>query len=211
MTYAQSVLGSSVSVSHCHLILIRSRVPFLASSVRGPLCAPSVDKRFVDSATILPRLMSNEPSKKCKSVQSPAPMDLRLKLEISELLSEVNEYLWQYHGRPQYIMRKLQWCPWTILKDDLDQTKALLDRAPNLEQMAKCRQLVAALQTSPENKNRVTQLEHGMESVKKVKEHLTELVARVQSQLASTAGNISPTLSSVKASNKVRATRISCS
>lgn len=146
--------------------------------------------------------MSLEPSKRCKSVQTPLSRDLRLKMEISELLADVNDFLWQYYGRPQYVIRKLQFCPWTILKEDLEQIKAILERAPNPEQLSKCRQLVMA-QATPENKGKLEQLERGIEVVKKVKEHLIELVARVQNQLSST-GNISPVLSSVKAISAVK-------
>lgn len=143
-----------------------------------------------------------EPSKKCKSVHNPPSVDLRLKLEISELLAEVNDFLWQYYGRPQYVIRKLQFCPWTILKEDQEQMRALIDRVPNVDQLAKCRQLALA-QSSQENKPRVAELERGIENVKKVKEILAELVIRVQGQLSST-GNISPHLNSIKSINAVK-------
>ena len=146
--------------------------------------------------------MALEPSKRCKSVQTPLSRDLRLKMEVSELLADVNDFLWQYYGRPQYVIRKLQFAPWTILKEDLEQLKAMLERAPNPEQLSKCRQLVMAQATS-ENKGKLEQLERGIEVVKKVKEPLVELVARVQNQLSST-GNISPALTSVKAISAVK-------
>lgn len=142
------------------------------------------------------------PSKRCKSVETPLSRDLRLKMEVSELLADVNDFLWQYYGRPQYVIRKLHFCPWTILREDLEQIKAILERAPNTDQLAKCRQLVMA-QATQENKNKLEQLERGIESVKKVKEHLVELVARVQNQL-STTGNISPSLSTVKSISAVK-------
>jgi len=126
-----------------------------------------------------------ESSQKSKVKASP-PMDMRLKLEIQELLAEANDYLWLYHGRPQWVLRKLQFCPHTLLQDDLDQMKALLEKAPNIDELVKCRKLMDcnSFASNEGNKERALYLERGIENIKKVKNILTELISKVAAQLS---------------------------
>lgn len=113
-----------------------------------------------------------------------ALLDQRLKLEVEEVLGEVNDFLWIYYGRPQYILKKFKICPWTLANDDLDKIKDLLDKAPSIDQLMKCHRLVGALSITCEQKDSLINLQRAIDNIQKVRTNLSGLIQRIQTHLA---------------------------
>lgn len=117
----------------------------------------------------------------------PTPTSASLDMEIQDQLGDVNEFLWLYHGRPQWVLSKLRFCPYTLVQEDVDQTKALLEKVPDLEQLSKFRAQMVGLTSSVEQQHRLVHIDRAIENVGKVKAVLAELISRVQAELSKKA------------------------
>ena len=121
-------------------------------------------------------LLPNVESKSVKEYES-------VDMEIQDLLSDVNEFLWLYYLRPQWVLNKLRFCPHTLVQEDIDQTRTLLEKAADLDSLIKFRQLVRSFQSSEVNKQRLASLDRAIENVNKVKFILNKLICRIQAEI----------------------------
>lgn len=114
----------------------------------------------------------------------PSDPNLRghLILEIDELLEEVNDVLWLWHGRPIWIYRKLQFCPETVSFEDGLFLKELLLNIPNMEQLKLLRALISSQirdEKFIDTRERMAKLDRGIVNIQRGRKFISEMSKKV--------------------------------
>lgn len=103
-------------------------------------------------------------------------------LEIDELLEEVNDVLWVWHGRPIWIYRKLQFCPETVSFEDGLYLKELLLNIPDMEQLKFLRALISSQirdEKFIDTRERMAKLDRGIVNIQRGRKFITEMFKKV--------------------------------
>ena len=124
-------------------------------------------------------------SKMPQKFQPKIRTDKRLRLEIDELLADVNDFMWLWHGWPIWIYRKLKYAPNTISANDRQQIKRLLtDQIPDPEQLSFVRRMIETqLPESDERKNRIEKLDRAISNTEHGRSFLIELLQKIDDLL----------------------------
>ncbi|OTF78241.1 hypothetical protein BLA29_003204 [Euroglyphus maynei] len=111
--------------------------------------------------------------------------DKRLRLEIDELLADVNDFMWLWHGWPIWIYRKVKYAPDTVTIDDRHRVQQLLtDQMPDYEQLSFVRRMIETqLPESDERKNRIEKLDRAIANTEHGRTFLIELIEKIENLL----------------------------
>nr|XP_027205812.1 uncharacterized protein LOC113799392 [Dermatophagoides pteronyssinus] len=111
--------------------------------------------------------------------------DKRLRLEIDELLADVNDFMWLWHGWPIWVYRKVLYAPNTVTMDDrIRIQRSLTEQMPDYEQLAFVRRMIETqLPESDERKNRIEKLDRALAKTEHGRAFLVELIKKIDNLL----------------------------